>query len=350
MAERARTIPKGRIGEFIKLLAREGTLIAPVARSGETVFSTVNGPEEISFDYLNSLLPPKRFLLPQTEPMLTYDANGRCEMTPVYDEEKRVIFGLRSCDVGAIAFLDHFFLGDIPDIYYAKRRENTTIISITCQEPGENCFCICADCGPFIETGFDIQLTDIGETYLAEIGTERGAELVGKAGDLFAEASDGEIERRNELAAAAEKRFKSTTTYFSAAIRRISTEIVPEELWQELGDRCLACGGCSYVCPTCSCFNVADLGSGGTGVRMRCWDSCALGGFTRMAGGHNPRKEKQDRRNRRFYHKLSYYYIQRQDKHGCVGCGRCITVCPGEIDMPAVVKMIVKGENAKVKA
>ena len=343
MGETAKTIKKGDIGRFIEMLASEAVLIAPVQRAGETTFSTVDGPEEVTLDYLNSLIPPKRFVLPQTEPMFAYDVNSKYEMKPIYDEEKRILFGVRPCDVSAIAFLDHFFTENIPDIYYAKRRENTTIISMTCQEPGENCFCICAECGPFADSGFDIQLTDLGSKYLAEIGTERGAQLAAKAGGLFADASDDEVKRRDELAAAAEKNFKSTTTYFAAAIRRISTEAVPEELWQELGDRCLACGGCSYVCPTCSCFNVVDLGLG-VGTRMRCWDSCALAGFTRMAGGHNPRKEKQDRRNRRFYHKLSYYYIQRQGRHGCVGCGRCISVCLGGIDMPAVVKMIRRGD------
>jgi len=344
MAYQAKTIEKGDIAKLIRMLAAEATLVAPVERSGEVAFAEVSGPEEVTLDYLNTLLPPKRFVLPQIEPMLHYDVDGRYKLEPIYEQEKRILFGIRPCDVSAIAYLDYFFTENILDIYYTKRRENTTIISLTCQEPGENCFCICADCGPFADSGFDIQLTDLGDKYLAEIGSERGAELAAKAGDLFAEASEAEAAKRAELAEVAETRFKSTTTYFSAAIRHISTETLPEGLWEELGDRCLACGGCSYVCPTCSCFNVVDLGAGGVGTRYRCWDSCALAGFTRMAGGHNPRKEKQDRRNRRFYHKLSYYYVQRQGRHGCVGCGRCITACLGGIDMPAVVKMIRRGE------
>lgn len=340
-------LQKQALPKWQEALIKEAELIAPVERfGGEVVFADVKKPEEITTNYINTLIPPKRFVLPQLEPILQFSSGAEgWSAEPTYDEQKRIIFGIRPCDVKAINFLDQLFGTDFEDIYYLKRRANIALISVTCQEPGENCFCVCADCGPFIEDGFDVQLTDLGDDrYLVEIATERGRELVALSKDLFAEAATEDVEKRNELAALAETRFKRTKTYFSAGVRKISAEKVPEELWEELGDRCVACGGCSYACPTCSCFNVADFRHNGHATRARCWDSCALAGFTRMAGGHNPRQKKQDRRNRRFYHKLSYYYIQRQRKHGCVGCGRCVGVCLGEIDMPAVVEMIRLGE------
>jgi len=146
------------------------------------------------------------------------------------------------------------------------------------------------------------------------------------------------------------KSFKDTTSWFSATVRYISRGSVLEETWEEIGRRCLECGGCTYVCPACTCFTVTDRKIGdGEIERMRIWDSCALGGFTRMAGGFNPRKAVHDRRNRRFYRKLAHYFIQRELSMACVGCGRCAAVCHGDVGMPSVVEMIRRA-TAKLDA
>ena len=338
-----RILPKDNLNEFVKRLGKAGQVYGPV-QQGEDDFSfePVSSADEIAWHYINTAIPAKKLLLPQTEPLFQFSTSGPAELKPIYDTEKRILFGVRSCDVSAIAYLDKVFADDYPDIYYLSRRQNLTIISLTCQRPGNSCFCICADCGPFLERGFDVQMTDLGDKFLLEVATEKGKELMAGMNDLLSDSSSLDVERRNELARATEDKFLDTTTYFSQAVRKITTEKVPKDIWVELGDKCLACGGCSYVCPTCSCFNVVDHIEDGVGIRSRRWDSCALAGFTRMAGGHNPRREKQDRRNRRFYHKLSYYYVEIMGRHGCVGCGRCIDVCLGDIGMSKVVHMIKK--------
>jgi ferredoxin len=158
---------------------------------------------------------------------------------------------------------------------------------------------------------------------------------------IFAKATDSHVARRRDILADVRKRFKATTSWYATTARLISAGEVAEKVWEEVGNRCLECGGCSYVCPTCTCFTVADRGVGdGATERVRLWDSCALSGFTRMAGGHNPRKAVHDRRNRRFFRKLSHYFIQRELSVACVGCGRCVEVCHGDVGMPSVVEII----------
>ena len=133
-------------------------------------------------------------------------------------------------------------------------------------------------------------------------------------------------------------------------MRNVSLGEIPEEVWEQIGNRCLECGGCTYVCPACTCFTVSDRQVGPNEFeRVRIWDACALSGFTRMAGGFNPRKAVHDRRNRRFFRKLSHYFVQRELSMACVGCGRCAEVCHGDVGMPSVVEMIRRGTEA-VKA
>ncbi len=158
---------------------------------------------------------------------------------------------------------------------------------------------------------------------------------------IFRRGTEAHIEKRRAILADVRKQFKNTTSWFSAAVRYVSRGEVAEKTWEEIGNRCLECGGCTYVCPACTCFTVSDRQTGEDTIeRVRIWDSCALGGFTRMAGGFNPRRAVHDRRNRRFFRKLAHYFIQRELSMACVGCGRCAAVCHGDIGMPAVVEMI----------
>jgi hypothetical protein len=146
---------------------------------------------------------------------------------------------------------------------------------------------------------------------------------------------------KQEIVESTKNKFKAARAYFSKTIRKLTEGKVDKNIWEELGQRCFSCGGCSYVCPTCSCFDVMDLPKSNDEYnRVRTWDSCMFAGFTKEASGHNPRLEKKDRVYRRYYHKLSYQYVEKNETHGCVGCGRCIVTCLGHIDMPIVVEKI----------
>lgn len=345
---KARIIKSENILKIVELLRRSYKVYAPFCGRGrDTYYDVVTdfNKNDIKIHLPNPYYPPKRFVLPHIEWMMriSYETEN-VEIEEQTRVEPIAIFGIRSCDVAGIGHLDNFFLGGkYRDIYYACRRKNLFIVNVACTIAGvditDECFCVCADTGPAAREGFDLQLVDLGDVFLVVAGSPDGEKLFSEP--IFERANEEHILRRRYLLSEARKQFKDTTCWFSATVRYITQEKVLEKTWEEIGNRCLECGGCSYVCPACTCFTVCDRSiETGLAERVRLWDSCALGGFTRMAGGFNPRKAVHDRRNRRFFRKLAHYFIQRELSMACVGCGRCAAVCHGDVGMPSVVEMI----------
>ena len=356
---KARVVASADVLKIVDLLRARGyEVVAPFCGRGrDSYFDTVtdeNRPR-VRIHLPNPYYPPKRFVFPHIERLMAVRAqNGDLKMEPTYDERPRAIFGIRSCDVAGLWHLDRFYLGrDFRDIYYEKRRKNLFLVNVVCTDPardiGEDCFCLCADTGPAARDHFDLQLMDLGGgEFMAVAGTAAGEGLF--AEPIFHKGTAAHLERRHAILDAVRKRFKTITSWFSATVRYVSQGTIPDKTWEEIGNRCLECGGCTYVCPACTCFTVSDRQVGpGEVERVRIWDSCALSGFTRMAGGFNPRRAVHDRRNRRFFRKLAYYFIQRELDMACVGCGRCAAVCHGDIGMPSVVEMIRRAEPEPAK-
>lgn len=344
-ASSARTIGKEKVGEWLERLIATAEVIAPAqAHGGDVVFRPVSSPAEVHWHGENPLSPPKQVVLPQTDPLLEIRRGGEgFAVTPLVDERPRVLFAARSCDVKGIAFLTRMHAADLPDTAFLRRAAALTTVSLACTTPCPLGFCICCDAGPFLADSFDVQLTDLGDRFLAEVGSEKGARLLGPAAELFRGADDGDMERRAALEESAKGAFGQETCHFASAMRRVSTGRVTAELWEDVAGSCLECGACNFVCPTCYCFSVKDQRRDGYWVRCRTWDSCQYRAFTLEASGHNPRAEHRERVKRRFFHKVSAQYFRRDGAVGCVGCGRCVKVCLGTTDMPAVVAAIRKG-------
>jgi ferredoxin len=350
---RARALDKADLLKLVDVLRRDREVVAPfLGRGRDTFFDTVtdDNRDRIQLHLPNPYYPPKRLVFPHIQRMMTIDAaSGRIE--PAFDTKPRAIFGIRSCDTAGIHHQDRFFLGGaFRDVYYERLRNNLFIVNVACTDPrldiDEDCFCVCADTGPAARDHFDLQLFDLGDALLAVAGSPAGEALF--AEPFFRKATPEMVARRRSILEEVRKRFRTETSWYSAAVRFISQGKITEEAWEEVGNRCLECGGCSYVCPACNCFTVTDRKTGPDTVeRVRIWDACALGGFTRMAGGHNPRKAVHDRRNRRFFRKLAHYFIQRELTVACVGCGRCVNVCHGDVGMTRVVEILRRRSLAK---
>ena len=232
---------------------------------GELLYTTVTSPEEVAWGPGIPVEPLKRFLMPQRETILRFSKNGGLDVSAVYDDRPRVFLAARCCDVTGVSVLDAMFGGTYKDPYYLMRRDQSTFIALSCQQPAPTCFCVCGDAGPFLKRGYDQQWTALPEGMLVEIGSPRGQELLDAHADLFQPAELEHIKRRHQLAKEAETHFGDFRAYVAGAMRKLSMEEVEGQVWQQLADRCVDCGGCAFLCPTCSCFTTTDRFDGHDG-------------------------------------------------------------------------------------
>ncbi len=344
-AESKKILSKKELAAALNNVMGKMDVIAPTKGiEGETHFQSIKSTNEIYWEYTHDLYPIKYLFSNQEEDLLKFNLNGRLDIKEVsVPRRKMLVFGIRSCDVKALEYTDIFYSGfDFKDSYYFKKRENSILISIACIKPPlDSCFCICTNSGPFLESGFDIQLVDLGNKFLADIGTKKGEAFLKDAKVKTSNATKRDLEKVENLKTEADEYFE-TVGYFAKGIIQVTGSKVKEKLWEDFGDRCISCGSCTHLCPMCTCFDVYDrIEDENIGIRSRCWDSCQYWGYTKEASGHNPRAEAKDRIKRRCYHKLSYYYMKANNNfHGCVGCGRCVIGCPVSLDIPSILKRI----------
>jgi ferredoxin len=228
--------------------------------------------------------------------------------------------------------MDVTFLQANTDPHYLARRQEAVIIGLNCNQPQDNCFCNATRSGPFLEYGSDLQLTDLDDRFLVEVGRAKGEAIVRKWPQFFSPA--GEEDKKLQYQAFLETRGGfARLVHVDQTIKRLNDQEVPESVWSKLSQRCQDCGGCAYVCPTCTCFTISDQPlSPLTGLRVRAWDACTFSGFTRMAGGHNPVDRSSSAIRQRFMHKL-HYDVKSHGRPSCVGCGRCVNICFGGTDI-----------------
>lgn len=294
-------------------------------------------------DALNTVRSAKDFFFPQTENLMDFKLHGKkIEIVDTRDEtEDFVIFGVRGCDVRSLTVLDNVFLSDPVDSYYQNRRNHCVIVSMACGRPAETCFCSTFGIDAANPEG-DVVCWKADNALYLDGRTEKGAALLTGLGEITEECSpdavDAEKERIGErlkklpLANLTADKFGSdkTEVYFD------------DPAWKTLSESCLGCGTCTFVCPTCQCYDIRDFDSGRAVRRYRCWDSCMYSEFTKMSAGQ-PRLTQMERFRQRFMHKLVYYPANNDGLFSCVGCGRCVARCPIQMNIVKVMKTLGEG-------
>jgi sulfhydrogenase subunit beta (sulfur reductase) len=328
-----RVLPKDQVPRFLEALMADYRVAAPVARGPQFGFEPLDDPSDVRLDYNISILPPKTELQPPRERVVSIRlsdepaGNFGGVVEPIVEAAPTILFGVHTCDLHAIPMLDRAFSVDYPDAHYLERRKKTLIVSLECLQPCDQ-HSFCKDMGTVAaDDGYDLHLTDIGSAYAVDVGTEAGAALLEKY-EGTRDAVDGETGRLQEALGAKWPRFRNRLTFDSAELPSLLAAAYNHSVWKQLGDRCLACGSCTNVCPTCYCFNVIDsieLGQPAA-VRTRNWDSCQLEEFALVAGGENFREARAARQRHRMMRK-GKYIRERFGTTGCVGCGRCIRAC-----------------------
>ena len=291
-------------------------------------------------DALNTVRSPKDFFFPQTEDLMAFKTEGKnIEVIDTRKEtEDFVLFGVRACDVKSFEVLDRVFLSEPVDSFYANRREHGVIMSLACSRPSETCFCTAFDIDATAPQG-DISVWKTETDVYFEANTEKGNALLDKLSSLTEDCDNTAVEEQKTKTAAILSKLPLKDLRLDAFGGGKTMELFNNPAWDELSESCLGCGTCTFVCPTCQCYDIKDFNTGSGVVRFRCWDSCMYSEFTKMAHGNN-RLTQKERFRQRFMHKLVYYPENNEGMFSCVGCGRCLSKCPISMNIVKVIKKI----------
>ena len=327
-------------------IAKAASLYLPVdGKDGKTAYTKWEDGLTWS-NSLNTVRGPKDFFFPQTENLVEFKTSGKnIEIIDTRSaSEDFVVFGVRACDVKSFDVLDRVFLKEPTDSYYASRREHGIIIAAACTRPTETCFCQAFGIDAASPAG-DISIWKTETEVFWQSNTEKGAALLEKLGALTEECSTEAVDAQKEKIAATMKKLPLADLSTDAFGAGKTKQYFDAPEWKELSESCLGCGTCTFVCPTCQCYDIKDFNTGKGVVRFRCWDSCMYSDFTKMSAGQ-PRLTQTERFRQRFMHKLVYFPENNDGMFSCVGCGRCLAKCPISMNIVKVMKTIGGKENA----
>lgn len=334
-------VRKASLEKLFAVLTQQGnTMYAPLLRNGKLSYEITDNFADVANDFIQTTQSAKVAAFPRTEKLFNYTKDKEGVTIKDFDPQsipETIVWGIHPCDAGGISPLSAIFNWDYKDNLYNTRLEKTTVIGFSCNKADEYCFCTSVGGNPGSIAGNDILLTKLGDDgdYLAEIITEKGKAIVNAAPQLFEAAPD--VEKEKYLAEVPVK-------FNHEDIKGKLEAFFESEVWSEQSMRCLGCGACAYVCPTCACFDIQDEVHGKNGTRVRCWDSCGFSMFTMHTSGHNPRDVQSQRWRQRLMHKFSYM-PGRLAVYGCTGCGRCSRACP--VDMNILEHLISMQEIKK---
>jgi ferredoxin len=326
-----------RIQELFSIIDGERDLYLPVESAGLVQFDKWAPGVSMRFDDLNTVKSPKNFFFPHVDDVATFKMNGK--NIEISDERSAMtsfaLFGVRACDVASLEILDKIFLADPVDTFYKTRRENALIITTACFEPEETCFCRAFGLDA-LEPGGDVATWVIEDEIYWKPLTAKGEELTAKVRGLFEETDDSAVKSRQIVAKEVYDRLPLGDLSLEKFENVDLMNKFDSKVWAKLNPACLSCGTCTFICPTCHCYDIQDFDTGSKVIRYKCWDSCMYSDFTMMAHG-NPRTTRLERFRQRYMHKLVYFPDNNDGVYACVGCGRCVQKCPVSMNIVKVI-------------
>ena len=341
---KVRKVSLAKLDEFFSAIAHSERLYLPVDTAAGAEYKEWAEGTKWS-DALNTVRSAKDFFFPQTENLMDFKMQDKkIELIDTRREtEDFVVFGVRACDARAFRVLDNVFLAEPVDTYYQNRREHGTIVTVACTRPVETCFCGTFDIDPANADG-DVNAYKTEDALYLEAKTEKGEKLLAALTAVTEEADEKPVEAQKALIKERMAKLPLANLRPDAFGKDKTSEFFNASEWKELSESCLGCGTCTFICPTCQCYDIRDFNTGHGVKRFRCWDSCMYSDFTKMSAGQ-PRLTQLERFRQRFMHKLVYYPTNNEGLFSCVGCGRCMNRCPIQMNIVKVMKKLGGGKQ-----
>ncbi len=333
-------ISKAKLDELFKAISKDQVLYIPVDDSeGQAAFIPYEEGRVMSED-LNTVRSAKDLFFPQVESLVNFKMDGK--HIEIIDAKREndpfVVFGVRACDARSFDIMDRvFYYAEPKDTFYINRRDKGTVVTLACNMPEETCFCTNFGIDPADPAG-DVSAWTDGESFFFRANTEKGEALL-KSLPLEDAADDAADKVKEDIRKIVDKLPLKAIEDLKKFGAGKTQELFDDPAWAGLAESCLGCGTCTFVCPTCQCFDIKEFDDGKQVRRFRCWDSCMYSDFTQMSAGQ-PRPTQKERFRQRFMHKLVYYPDMHEGLFSCVGCGRCLRKCPIHMNIVKVMKTI----------
>ena len=333
-------IEKAKLADLFGAISAQEELYLPIKKNNSSEYGLYTDGVETALDMLNTVKSPKDLFFPQSETVVKFKVDGKnIEIdSPDLAKKEFVVYGVRACDAKSFDILDRVFLSNPVDEFYASKREGSVIITAACHEPEETCFCSAFGVDAS-NPGGDVSTWTVDDEVYFKANTDKGEAFLAKYKGVLTEADDAKVEAEKENIKNIIAALPLSDLDLSAFGPGKTQELFNRPEWDDLAKTCLGCGTCTFVCPTCQCYDVRDYDTGHGVQRYRCWDSCMYSDFTRMAHG-NSRKTQKERFRQRFMHKLVYFPDNNDGEFSCVGCGRCVSKCPISTNLAKVAKVL----------